>query len=65
MDWVGSTYQGVEDKEASDFYLGKRIAYIYKVRKDRKETRFGSRGGGALQGEVLFLVGYLVGSGQL
>lgn len=25
--------QGVEDKEASDFYLGKRIAYIYKVSK--------------------------------
>lgn len=25
--------QGVEDKEASEFYLGKRIAYIYKVRQ--------------------------------
>jgi hypothetical protein len=24
--------QGVNDKEAVDFYLGKRIAYIYKVR---------------------------------
>lgn len=24
--------KGVEDKKASDFYLGKRVAYIYKVR---------------------------------
>lgn len=31
--WTGSIVQGVEDKEASDFYLGKRIAYIYKVRE--------------------------------
>ena len=29
--------QGVEDKEASEFYLGKRIAYIYKVRALRTD----------------------------
>lgn len=28
-----SIIQGVEDKEASDFYYGKRIAYIYKVKR--------------------------------
>jgi ribosomal protein L35AE/L33A len=31
--------QGVEDKEASKFYLGKRIAYIYKA-KAANNTKF-------------------------
>lgn len=31
----------MEDKEASDFYLGKRIAYIYKVRESDKVLQNG------------------------
>ncbi|CAN0360816.1 unnamed protein product, partial [Ectocarpus sp. 13 AM-2016] len=29
-DSISCYFLGVEDKEASNFYLGKRIAYIYK-----------------------------------
>eukprot|EP00752_Nemacystus_decipiens_P012796 g11331.t1 len=32
--------QGVEDKEASDFYLGKRIAYIYKAKTLKNGTKY-------------------------
>lgn len=31
--------QGVEDKEASNFYLGKRVAYIYKVTRKIARNR--------------------------
>ena len=32
--------QGVEDKTAVDWYLGKKIAYIYKAHTDKKGSKY-------------------------
>ncbi|CAM9250335.1 unnamed protein product, partial [Chrysoparadoxa australica] len=32
--------QGVEDTPSTDYYLGKRIAYIYKAKAAKKGSRF-------------------------
>merc|ERR1719498_1008091 len=31
---------GVEDKEAAKFYFGKRIAYIYRAKKEVKDSKY-------------------------
>lgn len=41
--------EGVEDQKDADFYLGKRVAYIYKVRRQAAATRV--RGQGCSGGE--------------
>jgi large subunit ribosomal protein L35Ae len=32
--------QGVDDKESTDFYMGKRLVYIYKAEKPVNGTRY-------------------------
>ncbi|CAM9128931.1 unnamed protein product [Phaeothamnion confervicola] len=32
--------QGVEDKQAVDFYLGKRLAYVYKAKTIKKGSKY-------------------------
>jgi large subunit ribosomal protein L35Ae len=32
--------QGVQDKKASQFYMGKRIAYIFKAKTEKNGSRF-------------------------
>lgn len=32
--------EGVEDKKDVDFYLGKRVAYIYKCKTEKKGSKF-------------------------
>ncbi len=32
--------QGVEDKQSSEFYMGKRVAYIYKAKAEKAGTRY-------------------------
>ena len=37
--------QGVEDKKSASFYFGKRVAYIYKAKSARNNSRFRVRWG--------------------
>ena len=32
--------EGVEDKESAKFYYGKRVAYIYKAKKEVKDSKY-------------------------
>merc|ERR1712137_940840 len=32
--------EGVEDKDAAKFYFGKRVAYIYRAKKEVKDSKY-------------------------